>query len=131
MKKTTHTPDGKIIEDTVHEDGRKDVKIHVPLLDVNGKDPATAKAKKHIEGKVFKKLAKQKVLVVVIHKPTNTHAEVITTVDRVRHYAEDLVAAYNRSLSKKHGQAGLEAPKEEFVVVEHHLTNNGVKLTTL
>lgn len=128
IKDQKTTDDGKVIETTKHPDGRRDVRVHVPVLDVNPRDPKTAKAKEHIETQVFKKLAKHKVLMVVIHKPTNAHAEIITTVDKVREYAEMFTKKYSDDLAKTKGHV---ATRDEFIIVEHHLVDNRVMLTTL
>lgn len=108
----------KHIETKEYPDGRKDVHIGVNMLDVNEKDPATLKAKEVIENEVLPKLSEADVLVVVVHKPTNEHAEKVVKLPHVRAYAEACV--------KAHGGAS-----SEFVVVEHHITNGTVKVTTL
>lgn len=112
------TDDGKVIENTQRKDGGKDVKIHVKRLDVNPKDEGGKKAKAHIENVIFPKLAEQMVLVVVIHKPSNAHAERIVKTANVRKYSEAVV--------KAHGAA-----PEEFVVVEHNLKQGTVTVSTL
>jgi hypothetical protein len=112
------TDDEKIIEHKQHKDGRKDVKIHVKRLDVNPKDEAGKKAKKHIEDVVFPALAERMVLVVVIHKPTNDHAERIVKAANVRSYAEAVVKAH-------------VSPSDEFVIVEHELKAGTVRVSTL
>lgn len=129
----THTTqeDGKSVETTEHPSGRKDVNIGVQMLDVNATDEETAKAKEHIEDVVIPALADADVLVVILHKPTNQHAERIVKAPHVRAYAQATVKAFNEALSKKHGIEGMESPTEEFVIIEHHITNNTVTVSTL
>lgn len=114
-------------ETTEHPSGRKDVRIEVDMLDVNATDEATTKAKEVIEGTIFPKLANAKVLVVVIHKPTNQHAQQIVKAHEVRKYAEAAV--------KAHIDAALRGDdryhKSEYVIVEHHIDNGTVQVTTL
>ena len=125
------TQDGKVIKKTEHQDGRKDVHIEVNTIDAEDADPATLNAKEVIEKEVFPRITEALVLVVVLHKPTNQHSERIVKVPHVRKYAEACVREYNKALSVKHGVAGMEAPKSEFVVVEHHLTNGTITVSTL
>lgn len=112
------TTDGKVITKTEHPDGRKDVHIEVNSLNVKEDDPATLKAKEVIEKEVIPKLADALVLVVVIHKPTNEHAERIVKVPMVRKFAEAIITARGGEPS-------------EYVIVEHHLTNGTVIVSTL
>jgi len=113
-----HTPDGKVITKTTHEDGRKDVNIQVNMLDVKETDEATLKAKEHIEKNVIPQLANADVLVVVVHKPTNVFSQRVVKAPHIRKFAEVAV--------KSHGK-----PQEEYVIVEHHITNGTVNVSTL
>lgn len=126
-----HTEDGKSIETKTHPDGRKDVTIGVQMLDVKEDTEAGKKAKEHIEDVVIPALADQDVLVVILHKPTNQHAERIVKAPHVRAFAQATVTAFNEALSKKHGIAGMESPSDEFVVIEHNIKNNTVTVSTL
>lgn len=131
MKQNKSTFEGKEIVETEHNDGRKDVTIKVNMLNVKESDPATLKAKKHIEDVIIPELANQKVLVVVIHKPTNEHAERIVKATQVRAYATAVFDSFNKRLCEKHKMEGLEAPSTEFVIVEHNMTNNTVTVSSL
>ena len=72
MEKHTKTnPDGKVIEETINEDGTKSVKIHVNSLNVNETDEESQKAKKVIEESILPQLGLEEVTITVLHKPTN------------------------------------------------------------
>lgn len=112
------TQDGKEIITTEHADGRKDVTIKVNMLNVKENDPATLKAKKHIEDVIIPELANQKVLVIVVHKPDNIFAQKLVKATDVRVFAEAAV--------KMHG-----GKPEDYVIVEHNVTNNTVQVSSL
>lgn len=72
MKKNTRiTEDGKVIEETIKEDGTKSVKISVNTLNIKETDEESLKAKKAIEESVLPQLGVREVTVTVIYKPTN------------------------------------------------------------
>jgi len=131
METRETTADEKVIETKQHASGRRDVKINVKRLDVNPKDEGDSKAKAHIEDVVFPALAERMVLVVVIHKPTNNHVERIVKAANVRKFAEAVEKSHNDSLVKQTGVKGCEAPRDEFVIVEHELKSGAVRVTTL
>lgn len=79
---------GKNIETREHEDGRKDVVIQVHSLDVDLNEPGNAEAKQFIEEKVLPALAKKRITVTVIHKPTNDSFSFVCHLPEVREYAE-------------------------------------------
>lgn len=81
----------KTIETREHDDGRKDVTVHVNTLDVEPKDEATAKAKQVIEEQVIPAIADAQILVTVIHKPTNDSASFMCRRKHVRKYAEQVI----------------------------------------
>lgn len=105
-----------------HADGRKDVTISVNKLDIEPKDKATAEAKEIIEKKVLPKLAETPVLVVVVHKPTNQGAHKVVPLKHVRAFAE---AAIRKFVGSD------DIPVDDFVIVEHHLENGKVQVSTL
>lgn len=70
-KKTKVTEDGKVIEETIHEDGTKSIKINVSTLKINETDEESLKAKEVIEKSVLPQLGVREVSVTVVHKPTN------------------------------------------------------------
>lgn len=127
------TQEGKVITKTEHQDGSKDVKIEVNALDVEGVDPATLKAKEIIEKEVFPRIANAMVLVVVLHKPTNQHSERIVKVANVRKYAEACVKFHMASIHPElDGTDPLTISyRSEYVIIEHHLTNGTVTVSTL
>lgn len=84
--------DGKTITTTEHEDGRKDVHIEVQSLDVDLSDPSNVAAKKVIEEQVIPTLANKKILVTLIHKPTNEHVNYIAFLPKVRENALKFIA---------------------------------------
>ena len=133
MKETTHTTDdGKVIETKEHASGRKDVTIGVKMLDVKEGTEAGKKAKAHIEDVVIPALADQDVLVVVLHKPTNEHAERIVKVSHVRAYAEAVVKAHIGHVEEDYAQVFYTFPElKEFVIIEHNIKNNTVTISTL
>lgn len=130
-KSTEVQQEGKSITTTEHPSGRKDVHIEVKMLDVKEKDPATLKAKEVIEKEVLPALAAADVLVILVHTPTREHAEQVVKLPQVRAFAMAAVKAFNQQLVKKHAIEGMEAPLSEFLVVEHHITNGTVKVTSL
>lgn len=71
-KQTKTTPDGKVIEETTHENGTKSVKINVTTVDVPVTDEVTAQAKKVIEERILPELGVRDVTVSVIHKASNS-----------------------------------------------------------
>lgn len=72
MKKNTRvTEDGKVIEETIKEDGTKSVKISVNTLNIKETDEESLRAKKAIEESVLPQLGVREVTVTVIYKPTN------------------------------------------------------------
>lgn len=118
-----HRPPKEI--DTHEREGGRDVIIKVNRLDINPKDEATKRAVDVIEDKILPKLAEQPVLVVVVHKPSNKMSHKIVKLKQVRAYAE---AAIDKFLPD---DGTYYTRLDEFVVVEHHLTNGTVKLSTL
>lgn len=123
VKQTTVQQEGKDITTTEHASGRKDVHIEVSMLDVKESDEATTNAKKVIEEKVLPKLADKDVLVIVIHRKTNDHAERVVKLPHVRAYAEAVLKSYR--------ERDQYAQPEDFIVVEHNLTDQNVRVTTL
>lgn len=119
------TKAGKRIDVTKHEGGRQDVKVHVNTLDVKEKDPATLKAKEHIEKVVIPELANRKVIVTMLHKPSQDHFTFECTVALVRANAEVAV--------KKHSQScGFTAiNKDDYCLIEHNVKHKEVKVTSL
>lgn len=116
--------DGKRIETIEQASGRKDVSIGVGTLDVKDDDPATKKAKEHIEDTVIKELANRVVTAVLIHKPTNISTATKIKLPRVHEWAE-----FAMDTLKSGAIRG--AKREEFVVVQvEHATGNA-KVTTL
>lgn len=118
-----HRQEGKVITTKEHEGGRKDVHIEVNMLDVKENDPATQAAKEVIERDILPKLADADVLAIVIHKPTNQHTQRIVKLPQVRKFAEVAVASFRNQI--------IDAKDEDFCVVQHHITNNTVQVTTL
>ena len=84
----------KQIETKEHTDGRKDVHIAVHKLDIEDQDTDTIVAKKAIENQVFARLADQKVLVIILHKPTNREAHHVVQPQNVRTFAEAAVREF-------------------------------------
>lgn len=123
VKETTVQQEGKDITTTEHPSGRKDVHIEVSMLDVKETDEATTKAKQVIEEKVLPKLADADVLVIVVHKHSHEHAERVVKLPHVRAYAEAVLKSYR--------ERDPYAQADDFIVVEHHITNNSVKVSTL
>jgi hypothetical protein len=60
----------------------------------------------------------RQVLTIVIHKPTNESAYKIVPLPHVRKFAKAVVDSYGIKLSRDHGIDGMEAPVDEFVIVE-------------
>lgn len=58
------------------------------------------------------------VRMVVIHKPTNQSAMKDVPLSQCRKFFEACVKAHNEALSQKHGVAGMEAPRSEFLAVQ-------------
>lgn len=125
MKKTTTTnPDGKVIETTEHEDGRKAVTVHVNALDIENPDEGDLAAKEIIEKKVLPKLQDRVVLVTVIHKESLMKASVKTKFIKVRQVAETLIAGFPQPTQE------LSAPNpKDFIVVE--VEGDDVRVTQL
>lgn len=122
MKKTTETPDGKVITKTEREDGSKDVAIEVQSLDVDLSDPENAAAKKEIEEKVLPAIADAQITCTLIHKPTNDHASFVC--------ARKSVAANAEVFVKKH--AGVFSPHvlKDYCLVEND-GNGNISVTSL
>lgn len=114
----------KEIKVTEHPDGRKDVKISVNRLDVDAQDQATKDAKEVIENKVLPKLAETPVLVILIHKPTGNFASKYVALKHVRAFAEAAIEKL-----KKDSDDPIYVC--DMIIVEHHLQNGQVKVTTL
>ena len=98
--KTTHNEDGKVITETVHDDGRVDVTIGVPSLDVDMSDPGTVAAKKVIEEKILPKVLDRKVTCTLIHKPTNDHFSFVTALKHVRVNAEVAMQRHSQVIGR-------------------------------
>lgn len=118
-----HTDNGNSVFTREHPDGRKDVEITVKTIDVEVSDEATAKAKETIEGEVFEKLSKAKVLVTVINKDNGDFASMVVSVNHVRNYAEAVVTDYKA----KHPIASIA----DFIIHEYHIDNETVKISHL
>jgi len=129
------TPEGKVITTTKHPDGRRDVHIEVNMLDVKDNDPATLAAKDVIEKKIIPELANADVLVVVVHKPTNTEAHKMVKLPHVRAFAEAAIKFHLSSLNKvpveDMGIFYALPELKDYAIVEHHITNGTVKISTL
>jgi len=64
--------EGKVIEVTEHEDGRKSTTVHMNRLEINDSDDeATKKAKKAINDKIIPAVQKAMRTVVLVYKPNN------------------------------------------------------------
>lgn len=111
-----------------HADGRKDVTISVNKLDIDPQDKETAEAKEIIEKKVLPKLAETPVLAVVVHKTTNQGAHKVVPLKHVRAFAE---AAVKKFLNLEMDEALTSEVSEDFVIIEHHLENGKVQISTL
>lgn len=127
------TPEGKIIRNETKEDGSKHVHIEVNALDVDMSDPANVKAKEYIEGQVIPALANADVLVTVIHKPTNESTSKLVKLPQVRAYAEAVVDAH---IKRNHPEVSGTDPeiialRAEYCVVENHIKDGNVKVTSL
>lgn len=125
MMQATQT---KEITTTNHPDGRKDVHIQVNRLDVNPQDKAGIVAKEAIEKTVFTRLSEQKVLVIVLHKPTNQEAHHVVDLPHVRAFAE---AAVRKFLKLNNDEELTQDAVEDFAVIENNLSQQTVKVTTL
>lgn len=115
----------KHIETTEHPDGRKDVTITVHTLDVDLNDPSNVEAKEYIEKNVLPKLAAQKVMVTLIHKPTNDSFTFISPLANVRKNAEISVKehAMNKNIN------GGEPILADYCLVQND--GESVKVTSL
>jgi hypothetical protein len=113
LKTRETTDDGKVIENTQHPDGRKDVTVQVNRLDVNETDEATVKAKEHIEEKILPEIANQKMTCTLIHKPTNDHFSFVTSRKNVKANTDVSVKAH----AQKMGTTGIN--REEYCLVEN------------
>jgi len=108
---THETPDGKKISVTEHEDGRKDVTIGIPTINIDIKDEADAKAVKAINEKIIPGIAKARVNCIVIYKPTNESTSAKVSVVDVQHYVKTAIAAFPTP-------GGIKPDHADFVAVE-------------
>lgn len=115
-------PEGEVVKGHDHS---VDVNIMVNRLNIENRTPEDTIAEKAIIEAMSKKIVR----VVVIHKPTNEFASFESPLTKVRERAEQVVAAYNRRLCEKHKLEGLEAPSNEFVIVEFDIDQ--VRVTSL
>lgn len=76
-------------------------------------------------------LSGRKVLTIVVHKPTNGSAHQLVGLPDVRAYAEAVVKSFSANLSREKGIGGLEAPRDEFVVVEVEIESGEVRVSEL
>ena len=99
MKKKVVHQEGKVIETTEHEDGRKGVTVHVNTLNIDETDPESVKAKEVIEEKVLPKVAQQRVQAIVLHKPSNMHTTQRVKLPEVRKYAEVAIKQFHEFIA--------------------------------
>lgn len=111
MKKdVATTPDGKIVETTEYEDGRKGVVINVNSLEIDETDEESIQAKKIIEERVLPQLQAREVYVTVIHKPSNNHVDAKVKLQDVRRFAEQCISTYSATVDAS-------VKNEDFVLV--------------
>lgn len=111
----------------------KDVHIEVNMIKTNATDDETVAAEKYINEKVIPALADADVLVVVIHKPTNEHSESVVKTPLVRKYSVTTIAAHMARTNPDFDLALFYTRPEikDYVIIEHHITNGSVKVSTL
>ena len=124
LRTVAETDKGKRFDFTEHEDGRKDVTVHLNKLDIVPKDAEEAHVKQVIEDAVLPRMEAAMVHVVVVHKPSNKSASKAVPLPQVRAYAEACVKAFNEGRESP-------APDSAFCIVEVHHDTFLTRVTSL